>query len=137
MKSWNAQYNWIWVKVRNEILQFISVAQQGISHCFHPQRLWTIGSTQCFARFHFWLSFKRKLNKLFNETNYNKENVIREIWLIKLEFPNFFWGVYVLQRLRYTLSCLHCKYNMCCKDIKTGVLLNFNFNFNLLFISLK
>ena len=30
MKSWNAQYNWIWVKVRNEILQFISVAQQGI-----------------------------------------------------------------------------------------------------------
>ena len=26
----------IWVKVRNEILQFISVAQQGISHCFHP-----------------------------------------------------------------------------------------------------
>ena len=24
------------MKVRNEILQFISVAQQGISHCFHP-----------------------------------------------------------------------------------------------------
>ena len=32
MKSWNAQYNWIWVKVRNEILQFISAVQQGISH---------------------------------------------------------------------------------------------------------
>ena len=26
--SRNVQYNWIWVKVRNEILQFISVAQQ-------------------------------------------------------------------------------------------------------------
>ena len=23
-------------EVRNEILQYISVAQQGISHCFHP-----------------------------------------------------------------------------------------------------
>ena len=34
---------------------------------------------------------ERELNKLFNDTNYNKENVIiREIWSIKLEFPNFF-----------------------------------------------
>ena len=32
-----------------------------------------------------------ELNKLFNDTNYNKANVIiREIWSIKLEFPNFF-----------------------------------------------
>ena len=34
---------------------------------------------------------ERELNKLFNGTNYNKEYVIiREIWSIKLEFPNFF-----------------------------------------------
>ena len=38
---------------------------------------------------------ERELNKLFNDTNYNKEYVIiREIWSIKHEFPNFFWGVY-------------------------------------------
>ena len=38
---------------------------------------------------------ERELNKLFNDTNYNKENVIiREIWSIKLELQNFFWGVY-------------------------------------------
>ena len=28
---------------------------------------------------------ERELNKLFNDTNYDKE-----IWSIKLEFPNFF-----------------------------------------------
>ena len=78
---------------------------------FIPQRLWTTGSTQCFAIFHFWLSLKtfhnfititnmvsmeRGLNKLFNDTNCDKENlIIKEIWSIKLEFPNFFfWGVY-------------------------------------------
>ena len=34
---------------------------------------------------------ERELNKLFNDTNYDKENmIIREIWSIKLEFPNFF-----------------------------------------------
>ena len=36
---------------------------------------------------------ERELNKHFNDTNYNKENVIlviREIWSIKLEFPTFF-----------------------------------------------
>ena len=34
---------------------------------------------------------ERELNKLFNDTNYNKENVIiREIWSIKLELQNFF-----------------------------------------------
>ena len=34
---------------------------------------------------------ERELNKLFNDTNYDKENVIiREIWSIKLEFPNYF-----------------------------------------------
>ena len=39
---------------------------------------------------------ERELNKLFNDTNYNKENVIiREIWSIKLELQNFFWGVYM------------------------------------------
>ena len=39
---------------------------------------------------------ERELNKLFNDTNYNKENVIiREIWSIKLELQNFFWGVYL------------------------------------------
>ena len=39
---------------------------------------------------------ERELNKLFNDTNYNKENVIiREIWSIKLELQNFFWGVYI------------------------------------------
>ena len=42
------------------------------------------------------VSMERELNKLFNDTNYNKENVIiREIWSIKLELQNFFWGVYV------------------------------------------
>ena len=41
------------------------------------------------------VSMERELNKLFNDTNYNKENVIiREIWSIKLELQNFFWGVY-------------------------------------------
>ena len=40
---------------------------------------------------------ERELNKLFNDTNYNKENVIiREIWSIKLELQNFFWGVYII-----------------------------------------
>ena len=39
---------------------------------------------------------ERELNKLFDDTNYNKENVIiREIWSIKLELHNFFRGVYV------------------------------------------
>ena len=39
---------------------------------------------------------ERELNKLFNDTNYNKENVIiREIWSIKLELQDFFWGVYI------------------------------------------
>ena len=39
---------------------------------------------------------ERELNKLFNDTNYNKENVpIREIWSIKLELQNFIWGVYI------------------------------------------
>ena len=34
---------------------------------------------------------ERELNKLFNDTNYDKENmIIKEIWSIKLEFPNFF-----------------------------------------------
>ena len=34
---------------------------------------------------------ERELNKLFNDTNYDKENmIIRELWSIKLEFPNFF-----------------------------------------------
>ena len=42
------------------------------------------------------VSMERELNKLFNDTNYNKENVIiREIWSIKLELQNFFWGVYM------------------------------------------
>ena len=42
------------------------------------------------------VSMERELNKLFNDTNYNKENVIiREIWSIKLELQNFFWGVYL------------------------------------------
>ena len=37
------------------------------------------------------VSMERELNKLFNDTNYNKENVIiREIWSIKLELQNFF-----------------------------------------------
>ena len=41
------------------------------------------------------VSMERELNKLFNDTNYNKENVIiREIWSMKLELQNFFWGVY-------------------------------------------
>ena len=43
------------------------------------------------------VSMERELNKLFNDTNYNKENVIiREIWSIKLELQNFFWGVYIV-----------------------------------------
>ena len=114
-KSWNAQYNWIWVKVRNEILQFISVAQHGISHCFHPPT--TLNNRQqhnalqdfisdshskpavvSFPRFHDphkMVSMERELNKLLNDTNYDKENmIINEMWSIKLEFPNFFWGVY-------------------------------------------
>ena len=34
---------------------------------------------------------ERELNKLLDDTNYNKEYVkITEIWSIKLEFPNFF-----------------------------------------------
>ena len=34
---------------------------------------------------------ERELNKLFNDTNYNKENVIiREIWSINLNFQTFF-----------------------------------------------
>ena len=42
------------------------------------------------------VSMERELNKLFNDTNYNKENVIiREIWSIKLELQNCFWGVYI------------------------------------------
>ena len=42
------------------------------------------------------VSMERELNKLFNDTYYNKENVIiREIWSIKLELQNFFWGVYM------------------------------------------
>ena len=37
------------------------------------------------------VSMEKELNKLFNDTNYNKENVIiREIWSIKLELQNFF-----------------------------------------------
>ena len=37
------------------------------------------------------VSMERELNKLFNDTNYNKENVIiREIWSIKLDLQNFF-----------------------------------------------
>ena len=38
------------------------------------------------------VSMERELNKLFNDTNYIKENVIiREIWSIKLELQNIFW----------------------------------------------
>ena len=39
---------------------------------------------------------ERELNKLFNDINYDKENmIIRQIyvWSIKREFPNYFWGV--------------------------------------------
>ena len=107
---------------------------------FIPQRLWTIGSTQCFARFNFWLSLKtsrsvlstisititnmvsmeRELNKLFNDTNYNKENVIiREIWSIKLELQNFFWGVYIilLSSTSKNIDCL-CLGYLCQKGGK-------------------
>ena len=43
---------------------------------------------------------ERELNKLFNDINYNKENVIiREIWSIKLELQNFFWGVYIKSQI--------------------------------------
>ena len=64
---------------------------------------------------------ERELNKLFNDTNYNKENVIvREIWSIKLELQNFFWGVYIkraqMQCIQPTelIPVLVCKQGLSC-----------------------
>ena len=52
------------------------------------------------------VSMERELNKLFNDTNYNKENVIiREIWSIKLELQNFSWGVYALIKVYQSYIC--------------------------------
>ena len=49
---------------------------------------------------------ERELNKLFNDTNYNKENVIiRKIWSIKLELQDFFWGVYIGKFWRCSIVC--------------------------------
>ena len=44
MSSQNVQNSWIWVKVRDEIFQFISIAQQCISILFLSSRLWITAS---------------------------------------------------------------------------------------------
>ena len=100
---------------------------------FIPQRLWTIGSTQCFARFNseshskpavvcfpqfynhykygIWYQWKGSLNKLFNDTNYNKDNVI----ILKRDMINQTGISKLFLRSLYIFIQIHFKICTCVK----------------------